>query len=193
MPDIDASRLPVTLKLITRIFSKIQVSKTHFYKNVPCWEWTAGCSDSGYGRVGYQGSSAFAHRLIYQMFVEVIPATLHCDHLCRRPSCVNPVHIEAVTPDVNRLRSLCASVLNAAKTHCKNGHEFTPENTYVLKSTGMRNCKICTKANATKRHQDIQRLPYDHPKRVKYRTQRNQWMQQNRLKKRNHCPSMPPL
>lgn len=31
-----------------------------------------------------------------------------------------------------------------AQTHCKNGHEFTPENTYVYKTT--RTCKICRAA-----------------------------------------------
>lgn len=30
---------------------------------------------------------------------------------------------------------------NASKTHCKNNHEFTPENTYV--HDGRRNCKKC--------------------------------------------------
>lgn len=31
---------------------------------------------------------------------------------------------------------------NSEKTHCKNGHEFTPQNTY-LRPTGGRQCKRC--------------------------------------------------
>lgn len=31
-----------------------------------------------------------------------------------------------------------------AQTHCKNGHEFTPENTYVYKE--MRTCRVCRAA-----------------------------------------------
>lgn len=31
------------------------------------------------------------------------------------------------------------------KTHCKNGHEFTPENTYV-RPDGARICFICKRA-----------------------------------------------
>jgi hypothetical protein len=35
----------------------------------------------------------------------------------------------------------------AGKTHCKNGHEFTPENTIVLRNGG-RNCRTCNKERA---------------------------------------------
>ena len=34
--------------------------------------------------------------------------------------------------------------INRRKTHCKNGHEFSPENTYLKKSG--RECKTCQKA-----------------------------------------------
>jgi hypothetical protein len=42
------------------------------------------------------------------------------------------------------------SAINAAKTHCKRGHEFTPENTYLAKRNDggtnlTRLCKICRK------------------------------------------------
>lgn len=32
------------------------------------------------------------------------------------------------------------------KTHCKHGHEFTPENTYVNTVSGCRQCRACAKA-----------------------------------------------
>jgi hypothetical protein len=41
-----------------------------------------------------------------------------------------------------------------AKTHCPAGHEYTPENTYVIKRAGVRTarqCKTCTKAKAAER------------------------------------------
>lgn len=37
---------------------------------------------------------------------------------------------------------------NKRKTHCKRGHEFTPENTFLLKNG--RRCKICHRASDLK-------------------------------------------
>jgi len=33
--------------------------------------------------------------------------------------------------------------LNALKTHCLRGHEFTHDNTFVVKATGHRQCRTC--------------------------------------------------
>jgi hypothetical protein len=48
--------------------------------------------------------------------------------------------LEAVTNRENMLRGVGVCALNARKTHCKHGHEFTPENTYRVKNGG-RACK----------------------------------------------------
>jgi hypothetical protein len=70
---------------------------------------------------------------------------LHLDHLCRVRHCVNPEHLEPVTPGENTRRSpIHISVIRAARTHCKQGHEFTPENTY-RHGPGLRwrSCRAC--------------------------------------------------
>lgn len=36
-------------------------------------------------------------------------------------------------------------------THCKRGHEYTPETTYVRKDTGTRQCRTCARENDEKR------------------------------------------
>ena len=40
---------------------------------------------------------------------------------------------------------------NASKTHCKHGHEFTPENTYIIPTSGSRRCRTCKSEADTRR------------------------------------------
>lgn len=45
-----------------------------------------------------------AHRAVYDEIVGPIPYGLTLDHLCANPPCVNPAHMEPVTPGENRKR-----------------------------------------------------------------------------------------
>lgn len=38
------------------------------------------------------------------------------------------------------------SLIHALKTHCKNGHEYTPENTYTVPGTDWRQCRTCRRS-----------------------------------------------
>lgn len=106
-----------------------------------CWLWTGRGDAGGYGRVHYDGRDGYAHRLAYELLVGAIPDGLVIDHLCRVRNCVNPAHLEVVTQRENILRSDGAGAVNARKTHCKRGHEFTPENT--IRIAQGRNCRTC--------------------------------------------------
>ncbi len=46
-----------------------------------------------------------AHRAEYERRFGSIPNGMEIDHLCRVKSCVNPAHLEAVTPVENKRRS----------------------------------------------------------------------------------------
>lgn len=107
----------------------------------PCWLWTGTVSRKGYGHHGWEGATRITHRIAYQLVVGPIPEGLELDHLCRNRACCNPDHLEAVTHAINALRGISANAINARKTHCLRGHEFTPENTRI-DSFG-RHCRAC--------------------------------------------------
>lgn len=109
-----------------------------------CWVWTAGNVQNGYAsfRPDAGGVLMLAHRFAYEDLRAQIPEGLQLDHLCRNTLCVNPWHLEPVTPRVNSLRSSGFGAVNAAKTECVHGHRFTPENTRITKR-GKRSCRTC--------------------------------------------------
>lgn len=106
-----------------------------------CWLWQGAVTSNGYGKLGRLGRTWSAHRLSYEAFIGAIPDGLTIDHLCRVRHCANPEHLEPVTQRENTFRGTAPPAQNAAKTHCVNGHEFTPENTY--RNRGMRTCRAC--------------------------------------------------
>jgi len=118
-----------------------------------CWIWTA-AKTNGYGVVSIAGRLRRAHRVVYEALVGPIPAGLEIDHLCRNRACVNPAHLEPVTGTENILRSTSPSATHARQTHCKLGHEFTPENTYLRKRGHKteRFCRACMRARDRERY-----------------------------------------
>lgn len=106
-------------------------------KTQGCWLFT-GSMIRGYGQFHIQGKGWQAHRLAYTLVNGYIPEGLELDHLCRVRNCVNPAHLEPVEPLENKRRS---PLSNISKTHCKRGHEFTPNNTVPV--PGGRGCRTC--------------------------------------------------
>lgn len=125
------------------------VKKRLFDKSMPepntgCIIWIGCIFNGGYGRMWVRDKQIMAHRISYFIDKGDIPEDFVIDHLCNNPSCINPVHLEAKTQRENGLRAENSmTTVNSLKTHCIRGHEFTVENTYIIK-TG-RSCKACAK------------------------------------------------
>ena len=97
-----------------------------------CWIWT-GATTKGYGKVFWKGQMRTAHRVCFSVLVKEPVKRSHVDHLCRNPPCCNPAHLEEVSMRENIARAI------VLVTHCKRGHERTPENS--RKTYG--GCRLC--------------------------------------------------
>lgn len=108
-----------------------------------CWLWTGASDAKGYGWFK-SDTTLVAHRWAYLFLIGEIPDGLHLDHLCRRPSCVNPYHLDPVPTAVNTQRGV------EARTHCKHGHPITAEST-GYNPGGYRFCRICKRTREAER------------------------------------------
>jgi hypothetical protein len=110
-----------------------------------CWIWTGTTVAKGRnGALSVNGRKELAHRFSYRLAHGSIPDGLELDHLCRVPLCVNPAHLEPVTHLENLRRG------PGSKTHCVNGHQFTPENTRRMPN-GWRRCRACERVHEERR------------------------------------------
>jgi hypothetical protein len=126
----------------TRLWSRV-------VKTDGCWLWQGSVGSHGYGMVTYYGTQTTAHRVAYILTHGDIPPEMVVCHSCDVRRCVNPAHLWLGTQKANVRDAMGKgrNVLppNVGMTHCSQGHEFTPANTYTYIRRGMtcRNCRSC--------------------------------------------------
>lgn len=69
-----------------------------------CWICSGWNTGDGYAKIRVNGRCQVAHKALYEEVVGPVPDGLLLDHKCRVRSCVNPKHLEPVTPRTNTLR-----------------------------------------------------------------------------------------
>jgi hypothetical protein len=134
-----------------RLRARCRVSTTESYDGTACLLWTGFVDGDGYGnRLQVEGVVTSPHRMSYWAAFGAIPDGLQIDHRCHDPwscsseatcphrRCINPLHLEAVTPQVNTLRSGGVAAANAAASKCSNGHPWDK-----VHATGRRRCSTC--------------------------------------------------
>ena len=130
-----------------------------------CWLWFGSTTSKGYGSF-YRGKRAgkqitgVAHKMTWiaargRYRARSGRVRMVLDHRCRTRCCCNPNHLELVPEPENVRRGVSPAAVNAAKTHCPRGHEYTPENTYTVRvksrrhNTVKRYCRACHATEGT--------------------------------------------
>jgi hypothetical protein len=108
-----------------------------------CWLWTGPVAGNGYPIVR-EGSREWAHRAVYELEVGSIPEAHVLDHLCRRPKCVSPAHLEPVTKDDNERAKAWRA--RARRALCAKGHAMAIE--AMVTPEGGRVCRTCSRSAA---------------------------------------------
>ena|SRR5690242_12581947 len=114
-----------------------------------CWMWKAAVQSKGYPSVGYLGVVLQAHRLSYTLNIGPIPDGHDVIRTCKHRLCINPAHLALRRHPETPLHSDNPWARNARKTHCPQGHEYTPENTRTRR--GERQCRTCERAQQRER------------------------------------------
>lgn len=141
-------RVYVRIDPMTRMLKYLRVDL-----ETNCWHFTAQISASGYGKIFIEpGHFEPAHRLVYERVRGPVPQGHELHHRCHNKTCVNPWHLVTMSKaDHRRLH-------HANPTHCRHGHEYTPENTLFTEADGRR-CRACNKEKYQRRYVKKGRQP----------------------------------
>jgi hypothetical protein len=101
-------------------------------------------------RIYRDNGNLFLHRYLFTKLVSArLERSMFLLRQCAEPLCQNPLHYE-VRASPKGEAAVPTGVANAVKTHCHNGHPFTPWNTRLDKR-GKRVCRTCDRERDAER------------------------------------------
>lgn len=120
-----------------------------------CWN-CSGSNNGKYPVMYFRGRQRYVKRVIAYLFLGIDLGDPRQDlHKCDNTWCCNPLHLflgtqaDNIEDCVEKGRNFWRN-----RTHCKQGHEFSPQNTYLkpgARGRTTRQCKTCTLLNNARR------------------------------------------
>jgi hypothetical protein len=119
------------------------------------WMWRGALNHAGYGRFAWTTNrTVAAHRASWMRHRGEIPPSMQLHHTCYIRACVNPDHLELVTPKFNTVDRSARegprkprSPNRQLVTVCKNGHPMDGDNVAFTVRKGARwprrYCRTC--------------------------------------------------
>lgn len=115
-----------------------------------CHLWTA-ANNGRYATFSLKSRGIYGHQLAWVLAQgRALQAGYVVNHICGKPLCVNPAHLEEVTQRVNILLGTSPAARNALKFECSRGHLLAGDNLYVM-ANKWRQCKLCRAFRSRKR------------------------------------------
>lgn len=131
------------------------------------------------GSCSFGNRSMKAHRTSYLFFVGDLVPGQHVHHVCENRRCVNPAHLEQVSPRDHALEKTpnTVSYINFHKTTCPRGHEYNRTS-----KIGRRYCTQCKAEWARMKRAEVgpKPLPKTHCRREHEYTPENTRIYQGR-------------
>lgn len=126
--------------MTTRFWAKVDTTGD-------CWLWTGKPDKDGYGRINAPGRPTFkvkAHRYSAMLHFGMFDSRTMVLHRCNVRACIRPEHLYLGDNSDNQQDAVAAgNHYQKSKTHCKQGHPYNEENTFLTKRG--RGCKECRK------------------------------------------------